>query len=126
MALTAKQALFVKYYLVSFNATQAAIDAGYSEKTAYSIGDENLRKPVIQKAISEAQEARHKRLEWTADEILRDIQEIAQDRTKADKDRLKAYELGGKTLGMFKDKVELTGDEGGPLKVMFNIPRPQR
>lgn len=51
--LTPKQARFVDEYLVDFNATQAAIRAGYSEKTAYSIGWENLRKPEIKKAISE-------------------------------------------------------------------------
>ena len=47
MALTEKQARFVAEYLVDLNATEAAIKAGYSEKTAYSIGFENLRKPEI-------------------------------------------------------------------------------
>lgn len=51
-----KQDAFVKEYLLNgFNATQAAIKAGYSEKTAYSIGEENLRKPVIKQAIEEHQ-----------------------------------------------------------------------
>ncbi len=45
--LTAKQRMFVAYYLDCFNATEAARRAGYSEKTAYSIGSENLRKPEI-------------------------------------------------------------------------------
>lgn len=44
MALTAKQRRFVEEYLVDLNATQAAIRAGYSSKTAASIGEENLRK----------------------------------------------------------------------------------
>ena len=46
--LTAKQERFVQEYLVDLNATQAAIRAGYSRKTAYSIGEENLKKPDIQ------------------------------------------------------------------------------
>jgi phage terminase small subunit len=53
--LTAKQRAFVVAYLSSpatrFNATQSAIDAGYSAKTAYSMGEENLRKPEIRRAI---------------------------------------------------------------------------
>lgn len=51
-SLTAKQRAFVLAYLSNgFNATQAAITAGYSEKTAYSIGSENLKKPEIKIAI---------------------------------------------------------------------------
>lgn len=49
--LTDKQRAFVFEYLKDKNATQAAIRAGYSAKTAYSIGEENLRKPEIKKAI---------------------------------------------------------------------------
>lgn len=52
--LTPKQQRFVDEYLIDLNATQAAIRAGYSEKTAYSIGDENLTKPVIKDAIEKA------------------------------------------------------------------------
>lgn len=49
--MTEKQKLFCEEYLISLNATQAAIKAGYSEKTAYSIGNENLKKPEIQEYI---------------------------------------------------------------------------
>ncbi len=47
-----KQRRFAEEYLVDHNATQAAIRAGYSEKTAYSIGHENLKKPEIAAAIA--------------------------------------------------------------------------
>lgn len=47
-----KQRLFCIEYLKDFNATQAAINAGYSKKTSYSIGNENLKKPEIQAEIS--------------------------------------------------------------------------
>lgn len=49
--LTDKEKLFISAYLIDFNATQAAISAGYSKKTAFSIGCENLKKPYIQEAI---------------------------------------------------------------------------
>ncbi len=55
--MSAKQQRFVEEYLVDHNATQAAIRAGYSPKTAYSIGHENLKKPEIAAAIA-AGEAR--------------------------------------------------------------------
>jgi phage terminase small subunit len=57
MALTRKQERFVEEYCVDFNATQAAIRAGYSPSTAYSIGSENLRKPEIKAALQAAQAA---------------------------------------------------------------------
>lgn len=47
MSFTAKQQAFIREYPLDFNATQAALRAGYSERTAYSIGHENLNKPEI-------------------------------------------------------------------------------
>lgn len=51
--LTAKQRKFVNEYVASGNATQSAIKAGYSEKTAQRMGSENLSKPLIKKAIED-------------------------------------------------------------------------
>lgn len=56
--LTRKQRVFIDEYLLSFNATQAALRAGYSAKTAYSIGFENLRKPEISAEIKRRLDAR--------------------------------------------------------------------
>lgn len=53
--LTDKQQRFVDEYLIDLNATQAAIRAGYSEKTADSIGLQLLRKTQVAEAIEEAQ-----------------------------------------------------------------------
>lgn len=52
--LTTKQRLFVASYIRDFNATRAAIDAGYSEKSANAIGLENLGKPRIKEAVDQA------------------------------------------------------------------------
>lgn len=76
MALTEKQARFVAEYLVDLNATEAAKRAGYSEKTAYSIGFENLRKPEIQEAIQLAMDARAKRTEISQDRVLKELAAI--------------------------------------------------
>lgn len=76
--LTPKQQRFVEEYLIDLNATQAAIRAGYSEKTAYSVGHENLKKPEIQKAIEEAQNKRQEQTQIDAAYVLKRLVEIDQ------------------------------------------------
>ncbi len=76
--LTPKQQRFVEEYLIDLNATQAAIRAGYSKKTAYSVGHENLKKPEIQKAIQEALQGRKERVQIDADYVLKRLVEIDQ------------------------------------------------
>lgn len=75
--LTQKQILFCKEYLIDKNATQAAIRAGYSKKTAKSIGQENLTKPDIQEMIRKDIEAQVKRTEIDADKVLQEIAKLA-------------------------------------------------
>ncbi|WP_082033697.1 terminase small subunit [Pseudomonas sp. PI1] len=70
--LTDLQLRFVEHYLVDLNATQAAIRAGYSERTARQMGAENLSKPVIQAAIAAARLEQQKRTQITADRVLRE------------------------------------------------------
>lgn len=77
LALTEKQARFVAEYLVDLNATEAAKRAGYSEKTAYSIGFENLKKPEIQEAIQQAKEARAARTGITQDRVIQELARVA-------------------------------------------------
>lgn len=75
MALTAKQERFVEEYLVDLNATQAAIRAGYSKKTARAVGCENLTKPDIAEAVRKKQEERSKRTEINSDWVLTRLSE---------------------------------------------------
>ena len=74
MALSRKQQAFIEHYLTSWNATQAAIAAGYSRSSARSIGSENLTKPDIQAAIL----ARLAELKMTADEVVTRLTEHAR------------------------------------------------
>jgi phage terminase small subunit len=73
MTLTPKQKLFAQEYLVDLNATQAAIRAGYSKKTARQTGTENLSKPVIAERIQELMNERAERVKYTSDQALRDL-----------------------------------------------------
>jgi hypothetical protein len=75
--LTPKQRMFVKEYLVDLNATQAAIRAGYSEKTATVIAVENLAKPYIAAAIQAEMDKRADSTGITAEKVLKEIWNIA-------------------------------------------------
>ena len=75
--MTPKQKLFAEEYLKDLNATQSAIRAGYSKKTAYAIGQENLKKPEIQKEIQKLMDKRSKINEITADNVLKELASIA-------------------------------------------------
>lgn len=75
--LTAKQQRFCDEYLIDLNATQAAIRAGYSKKTANEQGARLLVNVSIQKKISELQKEREKRTEITQDSVLHELALIA-------------------------------------------------
>lgn len=133
MKLTAKQKLFCDEYIISLNATKAAIKAGYAEKTAYAMGAENLRKPKIQSYISERMKQKESSLIATQDEVLQyltsvlrgesqttdtllvgmgdgyqEVQEV--EKKPSEKDRLKAAELLGKRYGLYTDKISADVD----------------
>lgn len=130
MPLTAKQQRFVEEYLVDLNATQAAIRAGYSAKTASEVGFENLRKPQIAAAV-EAQRAKvSERTMRTIADVMADIgrvrdnamQEVTDPETGTSamlshKDALKALELEGKHLGAFEQ------DNKQKQPQVFNMPQ---
>lgn len=75
--LTAKEQAFVDQYLVDLNASQAAIRAGYSPKTAGTIGAQVLNKPHVADAIQKAMQKRSQRTEITQDRVLQELARIA-------------------------------------------------
>ena len=112
MALTEKQARFVAEYLVDLNATDAAKRAGYSEKTAYAIGFENLRKPEIQDAIQEAMAQREKRTAITQDRVLQELARVAF-----------ANGTDFARVVVQEEPVEAVDEEGEPKTVIRRIQR---
>jgi phage terminase small subunit len=126
--MTDKQKLFVKEYMKDLNATQSAIRAGYSEDTARQIGSENLSKPYIQEAIEKEMKERTAKVEIDAEYVLKGLKKVAErcmqeeEVMKYDYEKKslvgtgeykfdssganKAFELLGKYLKLFTDKVE--------------------
>ena len=140
--LTAKQQRFCDEYLIDLNATQSAIRAGYSKKTAYSIGVENLKKPEIKKYIDERMAEKESKLIASQDEVLKYLTAVLRGESKAEvvvvegcgdgyseartmakapdeKERLKAAEMLGKRYGLFKDKVETDVDMELSVKIDY-------
>ncbi|EPG1714873.1 terminase small subunit [Morganella morganii] len=122
MALTDKQEMFCREYLVDLNATQAAIRAGYSDKTANRIAAQLLSKLDIGKRIQELKSERGERLEVDADYVLKRLVEIDQmdvadillsnGEIKPIKDWPKVWRI---TLSGI-DVTEMAGDAAGLLK----------
>ena len=111
--MTRRQELFVKEYLIDLNATQAAIRAGYSKKTANRIGARLLSNVVIQQAIQEAMRKREQNTGITAERVLKEIATIAfasVDDKLSYRDKIKALELLGKHQALFVDRVEHSGE----------------
>lgn len=132
MKLAPKQQRFVEEYLVDLNATQAAIRAGYSVKTANQQGARLLVNVGIQQAIQQAQKERTERIQVTQDSVLEGIIRCTEASEKLEdyKTALKGFELQGRHLGMFTDKVknEHSGPDGGPVQydIRMTFVRPQR
>lgn len=114
-----RQQKFCDYYLQSGNATDAAIKAGYSSKTAYSIGQRLLKNVEIEKYNAKHQQKAHKERIATAEEILEFLSDTVRDDEVGRKDRLKAAELLGKRYALFEDRRDNGNEENGGKTVEF-------
>lgn len=130
--LNAKQKRFCDEYLIDLNATQSAIRAGYSQKTAYSIGVQLLKKLEIQEYIHDRMAEKEKELIADQDEVLKYLTSVVRGTSKSEivvvegigmgesqavkvqkapdeKEKLKAAELLAKRYGLLNDKLDITG-----------------
>jgi phage terminase small subunit len=131
-SLNDKQGRFVDEYLIDLNATQAAIRAGYSEKTAGQQGERLLKNVEIQKSLTDRMKKRAERTEITQDYVLASIVETMERCKQAEPvltpqgiptgeykfehvGVLRGADLLGRHLGMWKQRFEHTGKDGAPL-----------
>ena len=139
MKLTEKQKRFCDYYIESGNISEAAIKAGYSKKTAYAIGQENLKKPVLKKYIEARLEKMQSKRIADETEIMEHLSSSMRGEIKEEvvvtegigdgaseariiekqisaKDRLKAAELLGKRYSLFTEKLNVS--EAAPVVIV--------
>ena len=111
--MTEKEDLFIKEYLKDFNGRQAAIRAGYSERSATEIASENLRKPHIKEKLDEYKKEISDASKVALLDIIKDLQEI-KDRCMV-KEPVMEYDHNDKCM---KPTGEWTFKEGGALKAV--------
>jgi phage terminase small subunit len=119
---TSKQTRFVHEYLIDLNATQAAIRAGYSAKTARSIGSDNLTKPDIQQALAKRKAQQLTRADVNADKVLTGLARIAFS------DPRQLFDENGKLLDVTNWPEDVAGavsrfdipKDGEGIKIRFN------
>lgn len=125
MGLTAKQQKFINEYMLDLNATQAAIRAGYSEKTAYSIGNENLNKPEIKNEIDRLKKETALSTQITKEQLINDlvtIKEMCLSDARVTHNSIKAIEVINKMLGFNEpDKKDIKIDGTLTLKDMLGF-----
>jgi phage terminase small subunit len=115
--MTNKQKIFVKEYLIDLNATQAAIRAGYSKKTAYSHGQRLLKHVEIQNLLTSAMHKREEKAEITAERVLKELALIGF----ADQaDYFEIYDDGSLRVKQFEEMPE------GASRVISGIEEIQR
>ncbi len=117
--LSLKQKTFCEEYVISGNATEAAKKAGYSEKTAYSIGTENLKKPEIQNYIQELTRAPQTARIASGEEVLEFFTEVMKNGKVGWKERIRAAENLAKRQGV--DKPEAVGIEDKTGQPVFEF-----
>ena len=110
MKLNARQKAFCEYYVVSGNATDSAIKAGYKEKYAGVNTDKLLKNTNIQKYIEELQEKAKGNRIMTAIERREFLTSMIKDGAVKDTDRLKALDILNKRDGEYTQKVEVNGN----------------
>ena len=115
--MTPRQQRFVDEYLVDLNATQAAIRAGYSARTAEQQGPRLLGNVEIAKAVQAAQQVRSDRVQITQDDVLRGLRREATltGDGSSHAARISAWGLIGKHLGMFVESRQQLGEDGQPV-----------
>ena len=101
-----KQKAFCDYYIATLNATESAVKAGYSKKTAYSIGQRLLKNVEVKKYLESLMQNADKSRIATAEEERDYLTTVVRNEGEKTCDRTKAAELLGKRYAIFAEKIE--------------------
>jgi hypothetical protein len=126
-SLTSKHQVFAKEYIADRNAKQAAIRAGYSERTAKQQGSRLLTYVDVQAAIEAERGRMRERSDLVADDVIQGLRQIAEDETAPHSSRVQAWKILGQHMGMFTERIQVEhGVDLAPLKTftiaeLFNM-----
>lgn len=116
--LSAKMEMFVSEYLIDLNGTAAVQRAGYKTRNPNKLASELLRHPLVKAAIDDRMAEKQERNELTEDYIIQKLIKIVEDTDKSSPTAaLRGLELLGKTLGLFKERQEISGPDGEAIKM---------
>lgn len=133
--LTKRDKIFVARYMIDFKVYEAAIEAGYSQNMAkgkcYQWVSDRKFKPALYDAIQEGIAERLKAFEATPQNIIRELCKIAfsseennapgMKNKAANAEKIRALELIGKHLGMWKENIALTGKDGEAIEIIQRV-----
>lgn len=116
--LTPLMLAFIDEYMIDLNATAAVTRAGYKTTYANRIGTELLRHPLVKPEIDKRMQEKRERNEVTVDFVLNKLVKIISDTEDGNPNAaLRGLELLGKHLGMYKDRQEISGPDGGAIEM---------
>lgn len=120
--LSPKMKLFISEYLIDLNATDAVLKAGYKSRHPQALGTELLRHPLIKEAVDAALAKRIERNEVKADYLINKLINIIE-KTETDNPQacLRAIELAGKSIALWKERQEVSGPDGGAIETEHRI-----
>jgi phage terminase small subunit len=116
--LTTKMENFINEYFIDFNASQAVLRAGYKSTTPNRLGTKLLKHPLVAAEIAKRKEIRQEKTELSAEYVITKLIAIADRHEEENPNAtLRALELLGKHLGLYRDRQEISGPDGEAIHI---------
>lgn len=114
---SAKMQMFVSEYMIDMNATEAYKRAGYKSKNATLQATMLMKHPWVANEVKRLMDEKKERNEITADYLIQKLVTIIEDTEKANPQAaLRAIELAGKSIALWKERQEISGPDGGAIQ----------
>lgn len=115
--ISSKMKAFAEEYMVDLNGSAAVLRAGYKTNNANRLASELLRHPLVKAEIDKLAQKRTERRELTAEYVLDKLVDIVEKSENNPTAALRGLELLGKHLGLYKDRQEISGPDGGAIEM---------
>ena len=114
--LSPKMERFVEEYLIDLNASEAVLRAGYKTRNQNRIATDLLQHPLVEAEIKKRTEARREKSELKAEYLINKLIALIESPTTKDSDTLRAIELAGKSIALWKERQEISGPDGEAIR----------